>query len=57
MSMERLEDRKRRQKDPNYIPTPEDRAEDAMDDAIGATLIGEFAGLVAYGVLRWMRSD
>lgn len=53
MQMERLEDRKRRQRDPNYIPTPEDR----FDDAMAAVMIGAAVVLVAYGVFRWMRSE
>lgn len=53
MRMERLEERQRRRRDPNYIPTLEDR----LDDAMAATMIGAVVALVAYGVFRWTRSE
>lgn len=50
---ERREDRKRRQRDPNYVPTVDDRLDDAAD---AAGIVG-LVGILAYVVLRWMRSE
>lgn len=46
----RFEDRKRWQRDPNYVPTGEDR----FDDAICATITGGAVALVTYGILCMM---
>lgn len=51
MEMERREDRKRRQRDPNYVPTLDDR----IDDAVDASKIVAVVALVAYVVFRWIR--
>lgn len=52
-----MKDRKRRKQDPNYVPTPEDKDDEAINDALGAAAIGAFVALVAYGILRWMRKE
>lgn len=43
-------------RDPNYVPTPEDIAEDTFDEVIMATIAGAGLGLIAYGVFRMLRS-
>lgn len=47
---EKLKDRERRQKNPNYVPTVDDR----FYDAIGAAIAGGAAALVTYGIFRMM---
>lgn len=47
---EKLEDRQRRERDPNYVPTAEDR----FYDAIAAIIIGGSVSLVTYGIFRMM---
>ncbi|KAG6364348.1 hypothetical protein INS49_005949 [Diaporthe citri] len=44
---EKLEDRKRRERDPNYVPT-------RFYDAIGAAITGGAVALVTYGMFRMM---
>lgn len=39
-------------RDPNYVPTPED----TVEDVIMATIAGAGLGLIAYGVVRMLRS-
>lgn len=46
----RYEDRKRREREPNYVPTGEDR----FDDAVCAAITGGAVALVTYGILRMM---
>lgn len=48
----RYEDRKRREREPNYVPTGE--GEDRFDDAICAATTGGAVALVTYGILRMM---
>lgn len=48
---EKWEDRKRRMRDPNYIPTVEDK----IDDAVGMACAGVGFAKIAYGVFRMLR--
>lgn len=47
---EKLKDRERRQRDPNYVPTADDR----FYDAIAAVITGGAVALVTYGIFRMM---
>lgn len=50
---EKWEDRERRERHPNYVPTVDDR----FYDAIGAAITGGVVALVTYGIFQMMGID
>lgn len=43
-------------RDPKYVPTPEDTADDVAMVTVAGAIAGAGLGLIAYGVFRILRS-